>query len=87
MSGITVELRKNRRTGKEESQEQLLKRFIKKCKNENLMKEVKSKEYYVKPGDKKRLKRVAAAKRRAKEARQERKRNQKRRGPKNGKRD
>ena len=70
MSGIYVELRKDRRTGKEENQEQLLKRFTKKCKNENLMKEVKSKEYYIKPGDKKRLKRVAAAKRRAKEARQ-----------------
>lgn len=76
MSGIIVKLRKNRKTGKEESQEQLIKRFIKKCKNENLIKEIKRKEYYVKPGDKKRMKRIADAKRRAKEARQARKRAQ-----------
>ena len=70
---VTVELRKDRRTGKEESQEQLLKRFIKKCKIENIIGEVRSREHYVKPGDAKRLKRQKAAKRRAKDARLARK--------------
>jgi small subunit ribosomal protein S21 len=46
--------------------ERMLKRFIKKCKKEKILEEYKSRRYYIKPSEKRRLKK----KRRAKIARE-----------------
>jgi len=46
----------------DESIERMLKRFIKKCKKEKIIEEYKARRYYVKPSEKRRIKRRRRAK-------------------------